>query len=112
MDKFCLGIAAAVKSEQLRGNGVCNGHLNANIYREEFWMAYTGPNLTSHVETLLNQPGTYLIVGIGIHDRYNATKIIEEYLKPVFEILKGHEWPKVSTFSYIRLIWVFVLFLA
>ena len=58
-------------------------------------MAYTGNDLKNHISGLLDTPGTYLLVSIGVHDHFNHEKIINEYLKPSFDVLKGHKWPKV-----------------
>ena len=96
MDKFCLGAALAPTSKQLPGYGLCNGHLDTFFYQQGFWLANNGNDLKNHIADLLDEPGNYLIVGIGVHDRYNAKKIIAEYLKPAFETLSGHNWPKVS----------------
>ena len=96
MDKFCLGSGLALSSKELHGFGLCNGHLDTLMYLKGFWLANTGNDLKKHVELLLDEPGSYLVVNIGVHDQYNANKIIMQYLKPSFEVLSGHNWPKVS----------------
>ena len=87
--------ALASSSEKLPGYGICDGHLDLRLYQKGFWMAYTGNELKTHVSELLGISGTYLLVGIGAHDHYNHKKVINKYLKPSFDLIKGHNWPKV-----------------
>ena len=98
MDKYCLASALVPDSNHLPGHGLCNGYLETLLYPlGYYWMAHTGNDLKKYIQEHLDEPGTYLIVGIGVHDSYDANKVIKQYLKPAFDTLKGHKWPKVCT---------------
>ena len=51
----------------------------------------------STVTSLLNQVGAVIFLGIGIHDNFNSTKVIENYLEPTLKIASRstNGWPRI-----------------
>uniref|UniRef100_H2YJD1 Uncharacterized protein n=1 Tax=Ciona savignyi TaxID=51511 RepID=H2YJD1_CIOSA len=102
MDIYCLAETMATSSEKLPHPGICRGLVDTRIYLEMFWLAEYGEELKEHAKSKMDKEGTYLFLGIGLHDQSNPTLVTQQYLKPTLELLKGHTWPKVRWVTTVR----------
>ncbi|XP_078490336.1 uncharacterized protein LOC494393 [Ciona intestinalis] len=102
MDTHCLAYTLATSSDDLPSPGICNGLVKTRISLESFWRASYAVDLLQYVLSRLDEGGTYLFIGIGLHDHSDSKVITQQYLKPTLDALKGHTWPKVRWVTTVK----------
>ncbi|CAK8678258.1 unnamed protein product [Clavelina lepadiformis] len=93
-DKDCAASAVS-KSEAMPSPGICAGHIDTKIYLRGWYAAQYGKEFLSDAIEVLDEAGAFLLVGIGIHNQMDPQPVIRTFLKPVFDVLQGHKWPKI-----------------
>ncbi|XP_050390823.2 uncharacterized protein LOC126809979 [Patella vulgata] len=74
---------------------VCNGSVNITFtYRPK---ASQTQEIHGAINNLSNKPRTMIFMGIGIHDNYNYTKILNDHIHPILKHYntKKSVWPKL-----------------
>ena len=82
--------------EEFGENQVCEGETAQ--FKTYLVEAYSMPQLPSALQTvknLLGKRASVVVLGVGIHFSLNATKVIEEYLSPLLDMIesRGNGWP-------------------
>ncbi|KAK6187478.1 hypothetical protein SNE40_005496 [Patella caerulea] len=81
------------KSTELRPI-VCNGSVNLTFISNP--RTSTTQHIYRAIDDLRDKPRTMIFLGLGIHDNYNYTMILNDYIHPILEHYKAKRsvWPK------------------
>lgn len=103
--RSCSVESVAQSTNELPPNSLCKGldinNSNLKIEMLQDYYIALHPTISNKIDSLMNQPNTWIIGAVGLHYQLNFPMVKEHYLDPVWKKLNSSKngWPKMIWFE-------------